>query len=141
MEAIKRNGQNNANNIRDNYSSYTAGVEYVLNRIFDKIWDANIFIEYSNDDRSNDSTDILQNDIFIAYKLLFNDISGSEFTTGLTLDLDGGGDTANIEFSRRITDNFRFTSLYQLYWSTNNKDILHNFRRDNYLGLKLVRYF
>ena len=141
METIRRNGQKNANNDRENYYSYTIGMEYLINRLFEKIWDITFFIEYNNDDRNNDSTDILQNDIFLASTLLMNNVNGTELTTGITLDLDGGGDTANLELSTRITDNYRFTGIYQIYWSTNNKDILYNFRRDNYLGLKLVRYF
>ena len=98
-------------------------------------------LEYSNDSRSNDSTDILQNDIFFASKLNLNDIKGTEYLTSITLDVDGGGNTALVEATTRITDNVRFTGSYQSYWSTNNKDILYSFRRDNYLGIKIVNYF
>ena len=41
------------------------GIEYVVTRVFDKLWDLNIFTEYSNDDRGSNSTDIFQNDLFI----------------------------------------------------------------------------
>ena len=116
-------------------------MEYLYNRLFEKKWDISTFIEYSNDDRNNDSLDILQNDLFIAARLVFNDIEGTELTTSATFDLDGGGNTALTEFSSRLSENMRVTGLYQAYWSTNNKDILYSFRRDNYFGLKVVKYF
>ena len=141
LEAIKRNGQKNSKNIRKNFFSYTFGIEYLYNRLFEKKWDISTFIEYSNDDRNNDSLDILQNDLFIAARLVFNDIEGTELTTSATFDLDGGGNTALTEFSSRLSENMRVTGLYQAYWSTNNKDILYSFRRDNYFGLKVVKYF
>lgn len=141
VEAIRRHGQKNANNLRENYYSYTLGAEYLLNRLFEKVWDLSLFIEYSNDDRANDSTDIMQNDIFMAGKLLFNDVNGAELLIGSTFDLDGGGNTSNVEVSSRITEDIRVTGTYQSYWSTNNKDPLHDFRRDNYLGIKVIKYF
>ena len=83
----------------------------------------------------------MQNDIFIAGKLLFNDVNGAELLIGSTFDVDGGGNTSNVEVSSRITEDIRVTGTYQSYWSTNNKDPLHDFRRDNYLGIKVVKYF
>ena len=56
FEGIKRNGQKNAIYKRQNYYSYIAGIEYVSTRILKKIWDLNLFLEYSNDDRANNST-------------------------------------------------------------------------------------
>ena len=141
VEAIRRNGQKNANNIRENYYSYTFGIEYLLNRLFEEVWDLSLFIEYSNDERGNDSTDILQNDIFMAGQFLFNDLNGTEFLLGSTFDLDGGGNTSNLELSSRMTEDIRVSGTYQAYWSTNDKDVLYNFRRDNYLGFKVIKYF
>ena len=128
IEVIKRNGQKNSDNVREN-------------RLFEKKWDITAFIEYSNDDRGNDSVDILQNDLFIGTRLMLNDVEGTELTTFSTFDLDGGGNTALVKLGSRLSENMRFTGIYQAYWSTNNKDILYSFRRDNYFGLKAVRYF
>jgi hypothetical protein len=141
VEAIRRHGQKNASNIRENYYSVTLGTEYLINRLFEKVWDLSLFIEYSNDNRSNDSTDIMQNDIFMAGQFLFNDVSGTELLIGSTFDMDGGGNTSNVELSSRITEDIRVTGTYQLYWSTNNKDPLYDFRRDNYFGVKAIKYF
>ena len=33
-EAISRNGQKNAKNIRENFYSYTLGLEYIINNLF-----------------------------------------------------------------------------------------------------------
>ena len=78
------------------------------------------FIEYHNDG-NNDSTDIFQNDLFLATRLNFNDTDGTEFLTSITLDTDGGGNTSTLELSSRITDNIRVTGSYNAYWSVNEK--------------------
>ena len=141
LEAIKRNGQKNAKNIRENFYSYTLGMEYLINNLFENKWDLTSFIEYHNDDRNNDSTDIFQNDLFLATRLNFNDTDGTEFLTSITLDTDGGGNTSTLELSSRITDNIRVTGSYNAYWSVNEKDILYSFRRDNYFLINITNYF
>ena len=141
VEAIKRNGQKNAKNIRENFYSYTLGMEYLINNLFENKWDLTLFSEYHNDDRNNDSTDIFQNDLFLATRFNFNDTDGTEFLTSITLDTDGGGNTSTLELSSRITDNIRVTGSYNAYWSINEKDILYSFRRDNYFLINITSYF
>ncbi|MDC3057273.1 hypothetical protein OA100_00295 [Alphaproteobacteria bacterium] len=141
FEGIKRNGQNNAINERENFYSYITGIEYVVTRVFDKVWDLNIFTEYSNDDRGSNSTDIFQNDLFIGTRINLNDIEGTEITQTLTLDLNGDGNTGIFEISTRIKDSVRITANYTSYWSVNDKDTLYSFRRDNYLGIRITNYF
>ena len=141
FEGIKRNGQNNAINERENFYSYITGIEYVVTRVFDKVWDLNIFTEYSNDDRGSNSTDIFQNDLFIGTRINLNDVEGTEITQTLTLDLNGDGNTGIFEISTRIKDSVRITANYTSYWSVNDKDTLYSFRRDNYLGIRITNYF
>ena len=59
----------------------------------------------------------------------------------LTLDLNGDGNTGNLEISTRLKDSVRIAVNYTSYWSVNNKDTLYSFRRDNYLGIKITNYF
>ena len=47
----KKEWTKNAVNERENFYSYITGIEYVITRVFDKVWDFNFFAEYSNDDR------------------------------------------------------------------------------------------
>ena len=112
-----------------------------IETLFENKWDLTSFIEYHNDDRNNDSTDIFQNDLFLAIRLNFNDTDGTEFLTSITLDTDGGGNTSTLELSSRITDNIRVTGSYNAYWSVNEKDILYSFRRDNYFLINITNYF
>ena len=46
--------------ILENFYSYTLGMEYLINNLFENKWDLTSFIEYHNDDRNNDSTDIFR---------------------------------------------------------------------------------
>ena len=83
----------------------------------------------------------MQNDLFLGLKLFINDTNGTEFIASTTTDLDGGGNTGKLKVSSRLTDNIRLSTEYNYYWSTNSKDILYNFRRDNYLGFNIKKYF
>ena len=141
FEGIRRNGQRNAKSIRKNYFSSVFGLEYVITRAFNKVWDFNMYIEYSNDERNNDSNDYLQNDLFSGAKIYFNDTSGTELTLSKTTDMDGGGNTGLIDISTRLTDDTRLTLEYNAYWAVNLKDSLYSFRRDNYFGFNLKKYF
>ena len=141
FEGIKRNGQKNSKYERENYQSYITGLEYVFTRVFNKVWDLNFFTEYSNDDRGSYSTDIFQNDLFIGSRINLNDVEGTEITQALTIDLDGNGNTGSIEISTRLKDSLRISGDYNFYWSSNNTDIMYSFRRDNYLGFNITRYF
>ena len=100
-----------------------------------------MYIEYSNDGRNNDSNDYLQNDLFSGAKIYFNDTSGTELTLSKTTDMDGGGNTGLIDISTRLTDDTRLTLEYNAYWAVNLKDSLYSFRRDNYFGFNLKKYF
>ena len=141
FEGIKRNGQKNSEYLRENYYSYITGVEYVNTRIFNKIWDLNLFAEYINDDRGSSSTDIFQNDIFIGSRISLNNIDGTEINQAFTLDLDGNGNTGNFEVSSRFNESIRVIVEYNYYWSLKSADTLYSFRRDNYLGIKVTNYF
>ena len=141
FEGIKRNGQKNAKYERENFYSYITGFEYVITRVFDKVWDLNIFAEYSNDDRGSNSTDIFQNDLFLGTRINLNDVEGTEITQTLTLDLNGDGNTGSLEISTRIMESVRLAANYTSHWSVNNKDTLYSFRRDDYLGIKITNYF
>ena len=141
FEGIKRNGQKNSVNERENFFSFITGLEFVKTRIFQKIWDLNLFVEYCNDDRGSNSTDIFQNDFFLGSRITFNDVAGTEISQALTFDLDGNGNTANIEISTRLNDTLRVTADYNFYWASKSTDTLYSFRRDNYLGIKLTNYF
>ena len=106
-----------------------------------KIWDLNIFAEYSNDDRGSNSTDIFQNDLFLGSRINLNDVDGTEINQALTIDLDGDGNTGSFEISTRVNDSIRIAADYNFYWSLKSTDTLYSFRRDNYLGIKITNYF
>ena len=141
FEGIKRNGQKNSKYERENFYSYITGIEYVVTRIFNKMWDLNIFAEYSNDDRGSNSTDIFQNDLFLGSRINLNDVDGTEINQALTIDLDGDGNTGSFEISTRFNDTIRIAADYNFYWSLKSTDTLYSFRRDNYLGIKITNYF
>ena len=105
------------------------------------MWDLNLFLEYSNDDRGSSSTDIFQNDLFLGSRISLNDVDGTEITQTLSLDMDGNGNTGSIEISSRLRETLRITADYSFYWSLKNADTLYSFRKDNYIGIRLTNYF
>ena len=141
FEGIKRNGQKNSLYKRQNYYSYITGLEYIKTRLYQKMWDLNLFLEYSNDDRGSSSTDIFQNDLFLGSRISLNDVDGTEITQTLSLDMDGNGNIGSIEISSRLRETLRITADYRFYWSLKKADTLYSFRKDNYIGIRLTNYF
>ena len=86
------------------------GLEYIKTRLLKKIWDLNLFLEYSNDDRGSSSTDIFQNDLFMGSRISLNDVDGTEITQTLSLDMDGKGNIGSIEISSRLRETLRINS-------------------------------
>ena len=115
-------------NMKREFYSYITGFEYVITRVFDKVWDLNLFTEYSNDDRGSNSEYISKWFIFRNW-ISFNDVEGTEITQALTLDLNGDGNTGSLEISTRIMESVRLAVNYTSHWSVNNKDTLLVFKR------------
>ena len=82
------------------------GGEYAIYGIFESEADLTLIAEWNHD---TGGQSLLQDDLFFAARYSFNDILDTDITVALIDDRDFDTKTLNIEFNRRLSDNFSLT--------------------------------
>jgi len=115
MEALTRSGQG------DRVNSAAAGFEYTFVGVNDSPLDVGIIAEYLYDNRGDTikpatvlsgqafSLSPFQKDLVLGARLTLNDAQSSELLASVIIDLDGGGESYNIEASRRFGDSWKLS--------------------------------
>ena len=136
VEAVYRDSQ------IENYSAFTSGFEYTQIGINDRFWDLGWLVEYQYDSRGLEATAIGQNDIFLGWRLAFNDAAGSEVLFGIIQDMDRSSSrSAYLEASTRLSDRFRLRVDGWFFDSKEPDDLVYWLRKDDYIQLTLEYYF
>jgi hypothetical protein len=121
-----------------------AGFEYTFTGAFDSAADIGFLIEYSWDQRGEDSsstTASAQNDIFLGSRIALNDAQSSELLMGFGTDLDHSASTFLIEATRRFGDNIKASLDLRILQSSEINDPLYSLRKDDYMQLSLEWFF
>ncbi len=87
----------------DNYYELGIGVEHTLYGIFMKK-DLGIICEYYKSDNEFIN---YNNDLFIGFRVSFNDIQSSDIITGVIQDIDSTKNSYSFEYNTRIFDKFK----------------------------------
>jgi hypothetical protein len=136
LEAIERNS-----NIQ-RYYAYVTGVEYTFNGIYDSQMDLTSYIEYNYDSRHNsNSAPVLDNDVFVGFRLALNDEHSTDFKIGVMTDVGNASRTTRVEINRRLTDKWSIKFLGQGYHRISDTDPLSVVKEDSFIQSTLVRYF
>ncbi|MEC7702007.1 MAG: hypothetical protein VYC19_04575, partial [Pseudomonadota bacterium] len=73
--------------------------------------------------------------------LAFNDIQDTEILAGMTFDHENQDSFINIEAERRFGDNFSAEIRARFITGADEGEDLYEFARDDYIQLRLSRYF
>lgn len=120
----------------------TFGFEYTQIGVFEQIWDLGWIAEHQYDSRGLQAPATGQNDLFVGWRLVLNDVAGSEILFGVLQDLDRSDSrSAKIEGSMRLGNNLRLRLNAWLFQAEDPTDVLYNLRRDDHLELSLDYYF
>ena len=115
MEALTRSGQG------ERINSAAAGFEYTFVGVGDTALDVDIITEYLYDSRGDTikpatvlsgrpfTLSPFQKDLVLGARLTLNDAMSSELLASVIIDLDGGGESYNIEASRRYGDSWKLS--------------------------------
>lgn len=125
----------------DNIFAITGGVEYTLGNVNGKGLDVGLLTEYVYDNRGALTFSSLDNDIFLASRLAFNNVAGSEILLGIFKDTDKSTTLMRIEGSQRLGNNYKLTITGQVFLNVDEKEFVYLFRRDSFMELEFVRYF
>ena len=146
-EAIVRSGQGDA------FFASVAGFEYTLYQVFGRDWDLGLLTEYLYDGRDDGFTaepfglasespfTVFQNDVFAGARLAFNDSQDTEALAGLTTDAEDGSIAMFIEAQRRFGENWTAELESRLFFNVDPDNIADAFRDDDFLTLRVTRFF
>ncbi len=115
LEALTRSGQG------DRINSAAAGFEYTFVGVNNSALDVGVIAEYLYDDRGDTikpskvlsgkafTLSPFQKDLVLGARLTLNDAQSSELLASVIIDLDGGGESYNVEASRRLGDSWKLS--------------------------------
>ena len=133
LEAINRYNE------RKTVRAFTAGGEYTIGNVFKT--DVGILVEYSYDDRGDESINGLNDDIFIGMRIAFNDKQSSDFLGGANIDREKGTIIFFAEANRRIGDSWKISAKATGFNKVNQSDFLYLIRKDGFVEFSLAKYF
>ena len=123
------------------YQSFAAGFEYTFYQAFGTFGDIGIISEYLWDSRGQTGPSFTESDLFFGVRWEGNDIATTRILTGMIFDLDTNAKTFFVEASRRIGDRWRITLDGRFFLSVPVGDPAFVFRRDDFIQLRLARFF
>ena len=136
LEAISRWGHG------EHFSAAAAGFEYTFFNLFGTAFDLGVVGEYLYDGRSAAAPGTpFENDLFVGGRLAFNDVGSTSILAGAIVDDQSGAMLVTIEASRRLGDRWTVELETQAFLNVPATDPLYSMRRDDYVQLRLSRFF
>jgi hypothetical protein len=147
LEAVTRSGQ--GKRIR----SLAGGYEYTFVGVGESVIDVGVITEYLYDSRGDDIdtaavlagepffTSPFQNDLVIGTRLTLNDVDGSELLFSVIVDLDGGGQSYNVEASRRFGNAWKLSLEARGLTNVPPDNVFKSLEDDTRVRVELARYF
>ncbi len=135
FEGLHRTGQGDA------FSAMAGGFEYTFSGAFDTNADVGVLGEYAFDDRGQDATTLLQNDIMYGIRIMPNDVATSHLLVGILQDVEDSSRVLTIEASRRIGKNWRLAIEARGFFDGPGNIIHQSFQQDDYLAIELFYFY
>lgn len=131
------------------FAAAVAGFEYTESSILGSSADLGLLLEYQYDGREKLSRTMLtntlptpnNNDIFAGLRFALNDEQNSQVLFGVTIDVDTRATVASFKGSRRIGDNWKIEVESLSFFHVPQTDILIGPSRDDYVQVRLIRFF
>ena len=146
LEAIQRAGARNLSGREEGYVAAVVGGEYTFYSVFGSATDLSLLGEWNWDSRGRNATpsrspNTLENDLFCAARLAFNDVQSSEIVASVLGDVDRATRALAVALERRLAERWS-AHLEAIYLrDIDPADIHYQTRRDSFIDLSLVYYF
>lgn len=136
LEALTRSGQGKR------FAAVVAGFEYTQYGVFESSADLGFLLEYQYDGRDPSAPPTpSDNDIFLGTRLSLNDPQNSQLLVGMMMDANTQSTVVSVEASRRLGDQWKIEIESRLFVNVPPTDILTGLRKDDYVQLRLMRFF
>lgn len=136
FEGIVRSGQG------DTFAASVAGFEYTFYQVGESVADVGLLLEYLYDGRDTDAPPVLfQNDLFAGARLSMNDTQDSSLLAGAIVDVEDQSTSLSIEAERRIGESWTIELESRWFVHTASGNLLHFIKNDDYITLRMRKYF
>ena len=136
LEAISRWGHG------EHFGAVVAGFEYSFFSLFGTALDLGLVAEYLYDGRGAEAPRTLfENDVFVGGRLAFNDVGGTSILAGAIVDNQTGATFVTLEASRRLGDRWTIELESLAFFDVPPTGLLYSVRRDDYVQVRLSRFF
>ena len=145
-EAIHRTGALNLIGLEQEYFATVLGGEYAFYAVAGSGVDVTLLGEWSYDSRGPTATpsrspNTLENDIFLAARLAFNDVQSTELTTSVLADAGRATRALALEFGRRISNAWSLRAEAVALLRVDELDLHYEMRRDSFIDMSVVYSF
>lgn len=117
------------------------GFEYTLPTFFMTGWEVGLLAEYLYDERRTLINARADNDLFIATRIGFNDVAGSQLLAGFFMDRQGNDHLLQIEASRRLGADWRAALKLRYFDQVPGDDFTAFIDDEDLISLTLQRFF
>ena len=146
LEAIQRSGERNLLGVEEDYAAAVLGGEYAFYSVFGSAADLSLVGEWNYDGRGRNaiprrSPITLENDLFLAARLAFNDVQSTEITASILRDMDRNTRVLAVELNRRLSDRWSLHLEAIDLLRIDEADLYYEARRDSFIELNLSYFF
>ena len=136
FEGIVRQGQGKT------FGAFVAGTEYTLFQVFGGNADIGLLVEYLHDGRTATApVTAFEDDIFAGLRLALNDTHDTSVLIGAIFDPSSSETFYSIEAERRLGQNYVIEFRARFFTGAGPGETLFSFSRDDYVQVRLARYF
>ncbi len=146
LEAVQRSGARNLLGFEEDYAATVFGGEYTFYSVFGSAADVTLLGEWNYDGRGRNATpnrspNTLENDLFSATRLAFNDVQSTEITASFLSDVGRATRALALEFDRRISGQWSMHLEGVALLSVDRADLHYAMRHDSFIELNLIYNF
>ena len=137
FEGIIREGQG------DTFAATVAGLEYTFFQVFESAADFGLLAEhlYDGRDETGAPQTVLENDLFLGMRYTFNDVQDTNLLAGTIVDLEDESYSMRVEGERRLGDTYKVEIEGQLFANTRSSSNTASVKDDDFITLRLSRFF
>ncbi len=136
LEAIARNGYS------ETFAAAVGGFEYTFYQVAQSGADIGVLLEYQYDGRNElEPFTTADNDVFAGLRLALNDTQDTSLLAGIAYDTVTGETFFNVEAERRIGNSISLEVRMRAFSGAGPQDMTYAVVRDDYVQIRLAKYF
>ena len=126
---------------KEDYASFVLGGEYTFHGLLETAADITVLAEWCYDERGLRATTKFDNDLFLATRLAFNDVQGTELLVSALMGTDHDSRVLTAELSGRLSDRWSLRLEAVALLELDPWDVLYETREDSFVEVGVTYSF